>query len=155
MSGWRPRIEALLAEYAWTLDNDRLEDWAALFVEDCRYEVLSLENERRGMSLALFVADNRAMLRDRVRALRGVNKYRLHVDRHLIGPARIMEEAEDTVRLEANFCIFESDAEGHTRLFSAGVYRDCLVRAGEAARIKEKRVVVDTFCIPSMLSTPL
>ena len=39
----------LLAEYGMALDQDRLDDWAALFTDDCDYRIISRENEEQGL----------------------------------------------------------------------------------------------------------
>jgi anthranilate 1,2-dioxygenase small subunit len=40
----RLRIEALMADYAHCIDEDRLEEWPDFFTEDGRYRVTSREN---------------------------------------------------------------------------------------------------------------
>jgi anthranilate 1,2-dioxygenase small subunit len=58
-------VMALQAEYAGLIDDDRLEDWPQLFVEDCVYKVISRENADRGMDIATIYCSSRAMLVDR------------------------------------------------------------------------------------------
>ena len=61
------RLELMMLQdrYVSVLDNDRLEDWPKLFVEDCFYEIIPKENEDSGLSAPLIYCDNAAMLRDR------------------------------------------------------------------------------------------
>src|SRR5690606_7553475 len=66
MTQYRERVEDLLADYAWRLDNDKLEAWTELFTEDARYEILPRDNVDRGYPLALMCCRNQAMLRDRI-----------------------------------------------------------------------------------------
>src|SRR5690242_4369010 len=79
------RIAALNAAYAAAIDVDRLEDWPGFFVERCLYKITSAENERRGLAAGLIYADSRAMLTDRVAALRRANIYERHAYRHIVG----------------------------------------------------------------------
>lgn len=151
----RALIQDLMAEYAWRLDNDRLEEWAELFTEDARYEIVPRDNHVRGLPLALISCRNRAMLRDRILALRVANEYNIHQDRHIIGPARVMSEQEDGLRIEANYVVVQTDSGGHSKVFSAGVYKDWLQRRDGQLFIREKIVVVDTFCVPTLIATPL
>ena len=64
------RLAELNAAYAAAIDNDRLEEWPDFFVDDCLYKITSAENHRRGYAAGIVYADSRAMLRDRVTALR-------------------------------------------------------------------------------------
>jgi len=79
------RVAELNAAYAATIDADRLEAWSDFFVDDCLYKITSAENHRRGYSAGIVYADSRAMLRDRVTALRTANIYERQSYRHIIG----------------------------------------------------------------------
>src|SRR5262249_56211486 len=72
------RVAELNASYAAAIDADRLEAWPDFFVDDCLYKITSAENYRRGYSAGIVYADSRAMLRDRVAALRRANIYERH-----------------------------------------------------------------------------
>ena len=63
-------VENLLARYVHALDEDRLEDWPGFFIESGHYRITTAENHERGLPLPIMYADSRAMLRDRVSALR-------------------------------------------------------------------------------------
>ena len=62
--------------------------------------------------------DSRAMLEDRIRALREANKYNIHTDRHLIGLPRVIGEVSDASLVEAPFAAYQTDHEDETRLFA-------------------------------------
>ena len=85
------RVAELNAAYAATIDTDRLEAWPDFFVEDCLYKITSAENHKRGYSAGIVYANSRAMLRDRVTALRSANIYERHSYRHIIGLPVIMK----------------------------------------------------------------
>src|SRR6185436_1535062 len=68
-------VENLLGRYAHARDDDRLEEWPGFFVENGCYRVTTAENHARGLPVSLIYADSRAMLRDRVSALRHANIY--------------------------------------------------------------------------------
>jgi len=155
MTQYREQVEDLLADYAWRLDNDKLEEWTELFTEDARYEILPRDNVDRGYPLALMCCRNRAMLRDRVLALRVANEYNLHYDRHVISVPKYMQVSDEEVAFEANYVVIQTDQHGASKVFSSGVYRDRVVVRDGAMRIKEKLVVVDTFCVPTLIATPL
>ena len=49
----RLRVEALYAEYAQTIDDDRFEDWPELFVDSAKYRITTRENHGKDLSLAI------------------------------------------------------------------------------------------------------
>jgi anthranilate 1,2-dioxygenase small subunit len=151
----RLAVQALLAEYGALLDLGRYDDWLALFAARCRYEVMPRENDDAGLPVALILCDSRAMLEDRIAALRQANKYNIHTDRHIIGLPRIIAAGPGHIDIEAPFAVYQTDQEGETVLFATGLYRDRLERDGEALRVAEKLVLLDTFAVPTLLATPL
>ena len=95
-------VAALNAAYAQVIDTDRLEAWPDFFTEDCLYRITSAENHKRGYAAGIVYADSRAMLRDRVTALRTANIYERHNYRHIIGlPVR----GADGVSAETPFIV--------------------------------------------------
>jgi anthranilate 1,2-dioxygenase small subunit len=142
---------SLMAEYGMALDEDRVEDWVELFVEDCDYRIVTRENVEQGLPNVLIWCDNKNMLRDRIESYREVNEYNLHYDRHVIGPLRMLGEST----FEASYSLFQTDLEGNSRLFSVGRYRVEAVMQDGAAKLKTVLVVADTGTIPSLLATPI
>jgi anthranilate 1,2-dioxygenase small subunit len=142
----------LLAEYGALIDMAKFDEWLDLFAEECRYQIIPRENFDRGLPAGLVFCDSRAMLEDRILALREANKYNIHTDRHVIGLPRIFEDGR---ALEAPFAVFQTDQEGETRLFATGLYRDRLEILGRGLKIRDKLVLLDTFAVPSLLATPL
>jgi len=142
----------LLAEYGALIDMAKFDEWLDLFAEECRYQTIPRENFDRGLPAGLVFCDSRAMLEDRIRALREANKYNIHTDRHVIGLPRVFE---DGLALEAPFAVFQTNQEGETRLFATGLYRDRLEILGQRLKIRDKLVLLDTFAVPSLLATPL
>lgn len=146
---------ALLADYGALADAGDYSTWLDLFAERCAYYVIPKENQDRGLPAALIFCDSRAMLEDRILSLRSANKYNIHVDRHLIGLPRIVGTTPDGLSIEAPFSIFQSEQEGDSRLFATGLYCDRLERSGGKLKIGEKKIVLDSFAIPSLLAAPL
>jgi len=146
---------ALMAEYGMALDEDRLEDWVELFVEDCDYRVVTRENVEQDLPNVLIWCDNKNMLRDRVESYRQVNLYNPHYDRHVIGPLRMLGEKNGTTAFEASYSLFQTDLEGNSRLFSVGRYRVEARLLNDSARLKSVMVIADTGTVPSLLATPI
>jgi anthranilate 1,2-dioxygenase small subunit len=145
----------LLAEYGFLCDAGKYDEWLGLFAARCAYYVKPRENHELGLPAALIYCDSRAMLEDRIQALRVASKYNIHCDRHIIGLPRIVANGPEEFSVEAPFAVYQTEQEGDTRLFATGLYRDRLERSGKALRISEKMVLVDSFAVPSLLATPL
>ena len=152
MKADRAQVCDLLAEYGALIDMAKFDEWLDLFAEECRYQILPRENFDRGLPAALVFCDSRAMLEDRIRALREANKYNIHIDRHVIGLPRIFDNG---LEIEAPFAVYQTDQEGETRLFATGLYRDRLEISGLGLKIRDKLILLDTFAVPSLLATPL
>jgi anthranilate 1,2-dioxygenase small subunit len=143
----------LLAEYGALLDAARYNEWLGLFAAECRYSVVPRENYEQGLPAALIFCDTRAMLEDRLMALREANKFNIHTDRHVIGLPRLI--GAGGLSIEAPFAVYQSDQEGSTRLFATGLYRDHLEIVGGSLKFADKLVLLDTFAVPTLLATPL
>ena len=149
------RVQQLLAEYVEVIDDDRLEQWPELFVDDARYEVVPRENSDRGLPLAAMFCDSKGMLIDRVVSLRQANIYALHYHRHVLSNLRITQRSEAEVQAQCNFVVFQTRVQGETAIYSAGKYLDRIVATDGGLRFKEKRVIFDTYRIYSLMVRPL
>jgi anthranilate 1,2-dioxygenase small subunit len=151
----RDKIEDLFSDYGQLLDEDKLEVWLDLFTEDAVYEVVPRENEILNLPVGLMRCDNLDMLRDRINALRNANEYNIHSSRRLIGRPRIKAAENGDFDVECSYIVAQTNQEGQTRLFSAGGYKDRVVVVDGEMKFRAKKVVVDTFNIPTLLATPL
>lgn len=154
MNAERDAIHDLFAEYGALLDAAKYDEWLGLFAADCHYNIVPRENLDQGLPAGLIYCDSRAMLEDRIMALREANKYNIHNDRHLIGLPRLLRGA-DGLMVEAPFAVYQTDQEGATRLFATGLYRDRLELMAVGLKIRDKLVLLDTFAVPTLLATPL
>jgi anthranilate 1,2-dioxygenase small subunit len=148
-------VQQLEYRYARVLDSVELEAWIDLFAEECRYKILPRENYQRGLPLGLINCDSKGMLRDRVRSLREANIYNIHQPRRLVGNVEILGSRDGCYEVVANYTAYQTDAEGVTRLFSVGQYRDAVVVEAGELKFREKLVLLDTFSVPNLLAIPL
>lgn len=155
MKADRAAIFDLYANYGWLIDAAEWAGWLDLFAGECRYSIVPRENFDRGLPAGLVYCDSRAVLEDRIMALQEANKYNIHWDRHLIGLPRFVGEEGGELAVEASFAVYQTDQEGESRLFATGLYRDRIVEEDGRFRFRDKLVVLDTFAVPSLLSTPL
>ena len=154
-------ISALNAACASALDSDRLEEWPGFFLERCLYKITTADNHARGYQAGLIYADTRAMLIDRVSALREANIYERQRYRHILGMPLIASPAggpagDGCVTAETSFLVIRTMREGQMDVFAAGVYLDRLRRdAAGAWRYAERLVVCDSQRFDTLLAIPL
>jgi 3-phenylpropionate/cinnamic acid dioxygenase small subunit len=151
----RLEIDALYADYAHCLDNDELGAWPEFFTEDCAYRITSAENFEAGLPLGIVYATSKAMLVDRVMALRKANIYEPQRYRHLIGALKIGAAEDGVVPVVANLIVVRTMQDGEMMLFAAGRSVDRLVRQGEGWKFAKKDIVLDSRQIDTLLAIPL
>ena len=151
----RAELAALYADYAHCLDNDELEAWPEFFTEDCHYRITSAENFEAGMPIGIVYATSKAMLVDRVMALRKANIYEPQRYRHMVGAIQIGMAEDGTVPVVANLIVVRTMQDGAMMLFAAGRYVDRLVRRAGKWKFAKKEVVLDSRQIDTLLAIPL
>jgi 3-phenylpropionate/cinnamic acid dioxygenase small subunit len=148
-------IENLLARYVHALDDDRLEEWPEFFVEDGCYRITTAENFERRLPLPIIYADSRAMLRDRVSALRHANIYEAQRYRHGVSSVLVERVDARTARATSNFQVVRVMASGESTLFASGRYLDRIRLNGETPQFEERIVVLDSRSVDTLLAIPL
>lgn len=148
-------LSAFNAAYAQTIDSDELEQWPAFFAENCRYRITNVENEREGLPAGIVYADSRAMLEDRVAALREANIYERHRYRHLLGLPLVLSADDTTAMARTPFMVARIMATGETMLFATGEYRDRFVRSNGKLLLAERVAVCDSSVTDTLLALPL
>ena len=150
------QIAALNGACAAAIDSGRLEDWPGFFLDRCLYKVTTADNHEKGYQAGLIYADSRAMLVDRIAALREANIYERQRYRHIIGMPLIIGEADGLVTAETSFLVVRTMRDGQMMIFAAGVYLD-KVRLDEAGawRYAERIVVCDSQRFDTLLAIPL
>jgi 3-phenylpropionate/cinnamic acid dioxygenase small subunit len=150
-------VENLFARYVHAIDDDRLEDWPGFFVEKGRYRITTAENFGRGLPLSIIYADSRAMLADRVSALRHANIYEAQRYRHLVSSILVEQANANTVRATSNFQVVRTMHTGESMLFASGRYLDRIFLNGEGgqAMFEERIVVLDSRAVETLLAIPI
>jgi 3-phenylpropionate/cinnamic acid dioxygenase small subunit len=150
------RLTALNAAYARCIDNDLLEQWPAFFLERCLYLITTADNHAAGMQAGMVYADTRAMLADRVLAMRDANVYEEQRYRHIIGAPLVLEQQGDRAVVESPFLVVRTMRGGGTEVFATGRYIDQVVQLPDGALAFAERVVVcDSTNIDTLLVIPL
>ena len=148
------RVQDLNARYTEAIDDDRLEIWPDFFRDDGKYTVTTAENVAQNLPLGLMFATSRAMMRDRIKALRQANIYEAQHYRHVLAAPRIVGEAGGLVKVRTSFMVARIMHTGETMLFATGVYEDSVALDGEAL-FAEKKVIIDSRQIDTLLAIPL
>lgn len=151
-------IENLLARYVHAIDDDRLEEWPAFFTESGRYRITTLENHRQGLPLCIVQADSRAMMRDRIAALRHANIYEAQSYRHTVTSTLVKPLGDKAFEAISNFTVVRIMHDGAAMLFASGRYVDRIAgRITDSGELlfEDKLVILDSRRVDTLLAIPL
>ncbi|MFY3135732.1 aromatic-ring-hydroxylating dioxygenase subunit beta [Achromobacter xylosoxidans] len=151
----RARLRDFYDDYAYCLDEDRLEEWPDFFTEDCHYRVLSRENHDAGLPLGLIYCMNKNMLRDRVTALRETTMFEPRSLRHFISGVRVIEAQGERIVAQANFAVMESLSDREPTLNMVGRYLDELRLTPRGPLLTRRDCVYDNYRVRTSLIVPL
>lgn len=150
------RLTALNAAYARCIDNDELEQWPDFFLDRCHYLITTADNHAAGMQAGIVYADTRAMLQDRVMAMRDANVFEEQRYRHIIGAPMVLKQEDNTALAESPFIVVRIMRDGATEVFATGRYIDQIVHPpDQALKFAERVVVCDSSNIDTLLVIPL
>jgi 3-phenylpropionate/cinnamic acid dioxygenase small subunit len=150
------RLSALNAAYARCIDNDQLEQWPLFFQEQCLYLITTADNHEARMQAGIVYADTRAMLQDRVMAMRDANVYEQQRYRHIIGAPLVLEQSRASALVESPFIVVRIMRDGSTEVFATGRYIDRIEHSADASlKFAERVVVCDSNNIDTLLVIPL
>lgn len=151
----RHAVKDLLQRYIEVLDDDQLEAWPDLFLEDAQYRVLSRENITLGLPAPLMYYYSRGMMIDRVRALREALTYQPVYSRHMLSPPRLSMTDAGDLQSSASFSVYQTTEEGVTHLFTTGRYSDVIALTEQGPRFRSRTVTMDSFGVKNLIAVPL
>jgi anthranilate 1,2-dioxygenase small subunit len=151
----RRAVEDLHARYIRTIDDDRIEDWPALFTPDGLYRIITRENYDQDLPLAVMECQGRPMMEDRVTGLRRINVYEPQRYSHQISGLVIDHAAEGCIECRSNYLVIRTMATGAMTTFAVGVYLDRVVIDGDNLHFRERIVITDSRQIETLLVIPL
>ena len=144
-----------MEDYARVIDRNELERWPEFFEVKCTYKVTTRDNEEAGYPIGVMYAGSRAMLQDRVMALRDANIYEDQRYHHLVGRPYVVQVDGEMVRAETSFLVIRTMLDGAMTVFAAGSYHDLLRVTPEGIHIAERIVVCDSARVDTLMALPL
>ena len=146
---------AFNAAYAHAIDSDALEQWPAFFTAECHYRITHVENEQEGLAAGIVWADSRAMLEDRIAALREANIYERQRYRHLLGIPLLESSDASTAQARTPFIVVRIMGTGQSDVFATGVYRDRFVLQHGQLLLAERVAICDSTVTDTLMALPL
>ncbi|MGE0260524.1 MAG: nuclear transport factor 2 family protein [Alphaproteobacteria bacterium] len=151
----RLRLADLYAGYDDALDEGAWERWPEFFTEDCVYKALPRENFAAGLPAAMVFCESRAMLVDRVVALREALVFAPRLIRRVTGAPCLRELGPSGMRLASSFALFETMLNEPSTVFLCGRIYDRVVEDAGDLRFAERVVVTDATNVPLSLIYPI
>jgi salicylate 5-hydroxylase small subunit len=161
----RLRLADLYAAYDDALDEREWERWPGFFTEDAVYKIVPRENFDQGLPATMVFCESRAMLADRVVALREALVFAPRLIRRITGAPCLRELAPDGMRLggmglggmrlHSSFALFETMLNEPSTVFLCGRIYDRVVEDGGVLRFAERIVVTDATNVPLSLIFPI
>ena len=151
----RARIEDFLTDYAYCIDDGRIDAWPDFFTEDGFYQVISSESVEAGHPIGVLRCDGRGMMEDRVKAMQRANIFEPHVYCHIVGRPQIRVAGPEVYSARTNFSVIRTMQDGGSERFATGKYLDTIVFQDDAPKLKERRVILDSRRVDVLLVLPL
>ena len=150
------RVRHLQDRYIRIIDDDRLEEWPALFTATGIYEVTTRENQLRALPLALMSCHGRGMMQDRVTGYRRINVYEPHRYHHQLSGLECEQQADGSIRTVCGFLVVRTLHTGAITVFATGVYLDVIVEDADGElRFAQRRAITDSRQTDTLLVIPL
>ncbi|MEK9685527.1 MAG: aromatic-ring-hydroxylating dioxygenase subunit beta [Rhodospirillaceae bacterium] len=149
-------IEEFNTEYARILDAQEIEAWPNFFEDDATYTVIARENFDEGFPVSLVWCEGKAMMRDRVSAIRSTMVFAPRYWRHFSSNVSVIGQTEENYIIsESNYVVLETLMEDTTRIFQTGVYKDQFLESNGRLSLKSRQCVYDSLLIPNDMVFPV
>ena len=148
-------LTGLYARYVAAVDEERWQDWASLFTEDCVYRIQPRENYEAGLPLATLSFESKGMLLDRAYAIEETLFHDPYYQRHVVGLPVIHEVQDGRIACEANYAVFRTKQNELSSVFNVGRYIDTVVLDGDTYRFASRQCIFDSEMIPNSLIYPI
>lgn len=150
----RTRIEDLLTAYCHCIDDDKLERWPEFFTADAVYQIIPREGYEAGHPLGIMLCKGRGMMSDRVRAMRQANIYEPQRYTHMLSRPEIKPNGAG-YHVRTNMHVVRTMEDGTSDMFVTGRYLDVVMLSDGAPLFAERRVLLDSRRVDTLLVVPL
>lgn len=155
-SSLREKIDRLLDQYAYALDDGDIDRWPSFFTESGVYHVTTKENHREGLPIGIIHCVGRGMMTDRVKAFHTANVFEPHSYNHILGrPLLSMGQSPDAYISRCNFHVVRIMEDGRSESYATGKYLDTIVLVKGEPKLQERIVVLDSRHIDVLMVVPL
>jgi len=148
-------LQALYTNYAYVLDDGRIDEWPEFFVEHGSYKLQSRENYDRGFPLATLWFESKGMLKDRVFSVKETLYHESYFQRHIVSAARVTGTDGARTHAEANYVVLRTKRGQFPEFLSVGRYVDVIVKEGGALKFESRHCIFDNELIPNSLIYPI
>jgi len=140
----RDSVVQYLVRLAALLDDQKYDEFVAEFTEDGSYRLIARENHDRGLPTCI-IDDTR----DRLIYRSGLISTQWHHGRfretRMLSNFDVEFPGADAAQAKANFAVYQTDAEGESRLHMVGRLEDSLVTREGRWRIRRRFAILETF----------
>jgi len=148
-------VRAFYDAYFEALDEDRLEEWADFFVEECRYRIIPRENYEAGQKACIMQGDSKGMLTDRVRAIRSTQVYAPRYCRRFYSGLRLVNKTGRQLQTRQNLLVVHTLVSQPSRILGCGAAHDRLILTdGGLLKLVERTIILDTEMIDNTIIYP-
>jgi anthranilate 1,2-dioxygenase small subunit len=151
----KAEAQELMDAYVQCLDDDRLEEWPDFFTDDAVYKIVARENVERNLPIATMSCTSKAMMKDRVVAIRKASVFSPRYLRHLVSNLRVLGVENGAYLLQANFAVFQTLLDEESKVFMVGKYRSKLLVTDGGPKFQEMLAIYDSLQIPGLLAVPI
>ena len=151
----REDIADFLERYGHALDDGDVDAWSGFFDRDAIYQVTTRENVLAKRPIGIVLCAGRGMMDDRIKALKQANIFEAHVHRHILGRPLIESLGGERFAVRSSFVVYRTMYTGQTEIFATGVYADIVALGDAGPRFMERRVVLDSRSVDTLMVYPL
>jgi anthranilate 1,2-dioxygenase small subunit len=149
------KIESLLMRYCYALDDGLVKDWESFFCDDGLYLVTTAQNEEQGYPIGIIYCNGKKMMSDRILALETANIYESHRYCHIVTKPEVISTENNLFNVRSNFLVFRTMENGNKDLFATGKYLDKITFINEIPKFKERRVILDSRRVDTLMVVPI
>lgn len=148
-------IADFLERYGHALDDGDVDAWSGFFDEGAVYQVTTRENVLAKRPIGIVLCEGRGMMDDRIKALKQANIFEAHAHRHILGRPLIDALEGGRFAVRSSFVVYRTMYTGQTEVFATGVYADVVALGDAGTRFMERRVVLDSRSVDTLMVYPL